>query len=551
VSRYVFKLPDLGEGTVSAEIVAWHVKPGDVVEEEAVIVEVMTDKASVEVPAPVSGRVLATSGAPGDVVAVGAELIVFETDVDAASPPASAPAAAASAASTAARGGASASQRSGGAQSAGGTSASQGSGGAQPAGGAPASRGSGSGGAQPAGAHAGQASASGASAAAGGAATAGPAAGQPAAHAGSATSATGASTAATAAGSGSPAGGSAGRGGGGSVTATSASSAGGARAGGMWTGSAAGAARGHSGNGSGNGHAHAARVATSPAIRRRAHEAGVDLTQLAGSGPNGRILREDFEAFVSSRSGPKLVRSRPAELRSSSEPETEEIKVIGIRRVIAQRMSDAKRNIPHFAYVEEIDVTELESLRRHLNSKLEKGSPSLTYLPFIVSALLRVLREFPQCNALYDSERNVIVRHRSVHMGVATQTPDGLKVPVVRDAQSLGLWDLAAEMRRVTEAARTNKATRDELSGSTITVTSLGKLGGIASTPIINAPEVSIIGINRAVERPMVYNGAITIRRMMNLSSSFDHRFVDGFDAAAMIQALKERIENPATIFID
>ena len=519
MSRYVFKLPDLGEGTVSAEIVAWHVKPGDVVAEEAVIVEVMTDKASVEVPAPVSGRVLSTSGAPGDLVAVGAELIVFETDVDAASPPASAPAAAASAASTAARGGASASQRSGGAQ--------------------------------PAGAHAGQASASGASAAAGGAATAGPAAGQPAAHAGSATSATGASTAATAAGSSSPAGGSAGRGGGGSVTATSASSAGGARAGGMWTGSAAGAARGHSGNGSGNGHAHAARVATSPAIRRRAHEAGVDLTQLAGSGPNGRILREDFEAFVSSRSGPKLVRSRPAELRSSSEPETEEIKVIGIRRVIAQRMSDAKRNIPHFAYVEEIDVTELESLRRHLNSKLEKGSPSLTYLPFIVSALLRVLREFPQCNALYDSERNVIVRHRSVHMGVATQTPDGLKVPVVRDAQSLGLWELAAEMRRVTEAARTNKATRDELSGSTITVTSLGKLGGIASTPIINAPEVSIIGINRAVERPMVYNGAITIRRMMNLSSSFDHRFVDGFDAAAMIQALKERIENPATIFID
>jgi len=520
VSRYVFKLPDLGEGTVSAEIVAWHVKPGDVVEEEAVIVEVMTDKASVEVPAPVSGRVLSTSGAPGDMVAVGAELIVFETDVDAASPSASAPGAAAS--------GVAASRASGGAL------ASQGSGGAQPAG-----------------AYAGQASASGAPAAAeaGGAATTGASAGQPAARAGSATSAAGASTLPTAAstapaaGAASPAGGSAsaGRGGGGSVAT--------ARIGAASVASANAASR--AGNGSANGHAHAGRVATSPAIRRRAHEAGVDLTQLAGSGPNGRILREDFEAFVSSRSGPKLVRSRPAEMRSSNEPETEEIKVIGIRRVIAQRMSDAKRNIPHFAYVEEIDVTELESLRRHLNSKLEKGSPSLTYLPFIVSALVRVLREFPQCNALYDSERNVIVRHRSVHMGVATQTPDGLKVPVVRDAQSLGLWDLAAEMRRVTEAARTNKATRDELSGSTITVTSLGKLGGIASTPIINAPEVSIIGINRAVERPMVYNGAITIRRMMNLSSSFDHRFVDGFDAAAMIQALKERIENPATIFID
>jgi 2-oxoisovalerate dehydrogenase E2 component (dihydrolipoyl transacylase) len=176
---------------------------------------------------------------------------------------------------------------------------------------------------------------------------------------------------------------------------------------------------------------------------------------------------------------------------------------------------------------------------------------ALTYLPFLVSALVRVLRDFPQCNALYDSERGVIVRHRDVHVGVATQTPDGLKVPVVRDAQSLSLWDLAGEMRRVTEAARTNKATRDELSGSTITVTSLGKLGGIASTPIINAPEVSIIGVNRAVERPVVYDGAITVRRMMNLSSSFDHRFVDGHDAAAMIQALKERLEHPATIFID
>jgi 2-oxoisovalerate dehydrogenase E2 component (dihydrolipoyl transacylase) len=316
----------------------------------------------------------------------------------------------------------------------------------------------------------------------------------------------------------------------------------------------------HAGNGAANGHARAhgggdaeraGRIATSPAIRRRAHEAGVDLTQLAGSGPNGRILRQDFEAFVSSRSGPKLVRSRPAELRVPTEPETEEIKVIGIRRVIAQRMSEAKRNIPHFAYVEEFDITELESLRRHLNSKLEPGTAALTYLPFIASALVRVLRDFPQCNALYDSERGVIIRHRSVHVGVATQTPEGLKVPVVRDAQLLGLWGLAAQMRRVTEAARTNKASRDELSGSTITVTSLGKLGGIASTPIINAPEVSIIGINRAVERPMVYEGAITIRRMMNLSSSFDHRFVDGHDAAAMIQALKERIEHPATIFID
>jgi 2-oxoisovalerate dehydrogenase E2 component (dihydrolipoyl transacylase) len=496
VSRYVFKLPDLGEGTVEAEIVAWHVKAGDIVAEEDVIVEVMTEKASVEVPSPVGGRVLSISGAPGDMMPVGSELIVFETDVGAAVAPS-------------------------------GANAGQ-------AGGSPAGVSAGS---RSAGANAGRASSSPAGT------SAGPA------SAGARTSLQGAQAARGS--SSAPAAGTAGAGvvqaAGASGAAASVTKAGDVRGAGA-------TAPTRSGNGAANGHAHAARsarVATSPAIRRRAHEAGVDLNQLAGSGPNGRILREDLEAFVSSRSGPKLVRSRPVELRPSTEPETEEIKVIGIRRVIAQRMSEAKRNIPHFAYVEEIDVTELEALRRHLNSKLEKGEPSLTYLPFIVSALVRVLRDFPQCNALYDSERNVIIRHRSVHIGVATQTPDGLKVPVVHDAQSLGLWDLAAQMRRVTDAARTNKASRDELSGSTITVTSLGKLGGIASTPIINAPEVSIIGINRAVDRPMVHNGAITIRRMMNLSSSFDHRFVDGFDAAAMIQALKERIENPATIFID
>ncbi|HET7756946.1 MAG TPA: dihydrolipoamide acetyltransferase family protein, partial [Steroidobacteraceae bacterium] len=248
------------------------------------------------------------------------------------------------------------------------------------------------------------------------------------------------------------------------------------------------------------------------------------------------------------RSAPKAV---PAARPMARAGATEEIKVIGLRRVIAQRMSEAKRNIPHFAYVEELDVTELEALRRHLNGKLAPGAPALTYLPFLALALVRVLKEFPQCNAHYDAERGVIVRHAAVHLGVATQTPDGLKVPVVRDAQARGLWELAAEMRRVSEAARSNKATREELGGSTITLTSLGKLGGIASTPIINAPEVAIIGVNRALERPVVQAGAIAIRRVMNLSSSFDHRFVDGYDAAAMIQALKECLEHPATIFID
>jgi 2-oxoisovalerate dehydrogenase E2 component (dihydrolipoyl transacylase) len=424
MSRYVFKLPDLGEGTVEAEIVGWRVKPGDTVSEDDVLVEVMTEKAAVEVPSPVSGRVVSTTGAPGDMVPVGAELIVLETEAGAATAPTPVPAAARAAAA--------------------------GNGAAPP-------------------------------------------------------------TAATAASA---------------VTASALRNT---------------------------------RVATSPAIRRRAHEAGIDLRQVAGSGPNGRIVPKDLEAYVARRAQPTPLRStpkavpaaRPSEPRGVPAGATEEIKIIGLRRVIAQRMSEAKRNIPHFAYVEELDVTELESLRRHLNGRLPAGVAPLTYLPFLGVALVRVLRDFPQCNAHYDAQRGVIVRYTAVHLGVATQTPDGLKVPVVHDAQGRTLWELAAEMRRVSEAARTNKAKREELSGSTITITSLGKLGGIASTPIINAPEVAIIGVNRALERPVVVDGAIAIRRTMNLSSSFDHRFVDGYDAAAMIQALKECLEHPATMFME
>jgi len=385
VSRHVFKLPDLGEGTVSAEIVEWRVRPGELVSEDQPLVEVSTDKAVVEVPSPVSGRVVAVTGAPGDAVAVGSELAVFEIDGEVA------------AAAT-----------------------------------APGGR-------------------------------------------------------------------------------------------------------------------IARRVMASPATRRRAREAGVDLATLAGSGPGGRILGADLDAATAAprASGPEVVSARLAEAGIT------EIPVIGIRRVIAQRMSEAKRNAPHFAYVEEVDVTALETLRRHLNTRLPPDLPPLTFLPFVVAALVPVLAEFPQCNAHYDAARNLILRHRAVHVGIATQTPDGLKVPVVWDAGRRRLWDLAAEIRRVTTAARDNRARRDELTGSTITVTSLGKLGGLVSTPILNLPEVAIVGINKAVERPVVIDGNITVRRMMNLSSSFDHRFVDGFDAAAMIQALKARLEHPATLFID
>jgi 2-oxoisovalerate dehydrogenase E2 component (dihydrolipoyl transacylase) len=417
MTRYVFKMPDLGEGTVEAEIVAWHVKVGDHVAEDQVMAEVMTEKAAVEVPAPVTGRVVSLAGGPGDMVRVGAELVVFDTE-------------------------------------------------------------SGEGFAEPTPQPPPVATGEGAKPLA-----------QPAPQPAPAKAEVG---------------------------------------------------------------ARASRVMASPASRRRAREAGIDLAQVQGSGPHGRITRQDMDAALSGAapavSGAPAT-SRPA-MTLAMRTGTEEIKVIGVRRVIANRMTDAKRNIPHFAYVEEVDVTELESLRQHLNSRVPAGSAPLTYLPFLIAALARVLEQYPQCNAWFDTERNTVIRHRAVHAGVATQTPDGLKVPVVRHAEARTLWDLADEIKRVSEAARSGKATKEELTGSTITVTSLGKLGGIVSTPIINAPEMGIIGVNKAIERPVVLNGAITVRRIMNLSTSFDHRFVDGYDAAAMVQALKDMLEHPATIFI-
>jgi len=408
MSRFVFRMPDLGEGTVEAEIVEWKVKVGDHVEEDQVIAEVMTEKAAVEVPSPVTGQVVSLTGQPGDMIAVGSELVVFD-------------------------------------RGAGGAAAA-------PAAAAPAEE-----------------------------AVPVPAAAKPAVIPQKSAPDTGVSS---------------------------------------------------------------GRVMASPATRRRAHEAGIDLSQVAGSGPGGRIVAADLDALLAGG------RSRTTATAAAPRSGTEEIKVIGLRRLIAQRMSESKRSIPHFAYVEEVDVTELESLRQHLNARMARPDDRLTLLPFIVAALARVLEDFPQCNATYDEGRGVIVRHHAIDVGIATQTPDGLKVPVVRHVESLGLGALAAEIRRVSGAARDGKARKEELSGSTITVTSLGKLGGIVSTPVINAPEVAIVGVNKAVDRPVVHNGAIAVRRMMNLSSSFDHRFVDGFDAAAMIQALKDRLEHPATIFI-
>ena len=419
MSEYIFKLPDLGEGTVESEIGEWFVKVGDLVNEEDIVGTMMTDKAAVEVSSPVTGRVVKLAGEPGDMIAVGAALVVFETDA-AATPAAATPAAATPAAAD-----------------------------------APA---------KPAKAEKVEKAAVEAPAA-----PTQPAAAEPT----------------------------------------------------------------------------AGRVITSPAIRRRAKETGIDLTLVPGSGPGGRILRKDFDLYLKAR-------ATGLALTAAAAPSTavKEIKIIGLRRIIAERMQAAKREIPHFSYVEEVDITELEALRKHLNGRRETDR-RLTLLPFLGIALVRALREFPQCNVIHDKERNLLLQHDAVHLGVATQTPDGLKVPVVRHAEIRRLDDLAAEIRRVSDAARDNSAKKDELSGSTITITSLGKLGGIVSTPVINSPEVGIIGVNKAVERPVVFNGQVAVRLMMNLSSSFDHRFVDGYDAAAMIQRIKEFLEHPATLFIE
>lgn len=446
MSEYIFKLPDLGEGTVEAEIVEWHVKPGDAVKEGDVIVDVMTDKANVEVPAPVDGRVLRTSGEPGDIVAVGSELIALEADAPTA-------------------------RRRGGGQQR--QAAAQ-----EPAAEKPAAE-------QPA--------------------TKARAEPKPAPKPAPEPQA-----------------------------APEPDPEPGPEAPAAETADAD------------DDHQTRARVITSPAIRRRAKEAGIDLARVPGSGPRGRILRRDLEAHLAGERPTAAASGGRAPERDAGQ-EYDEQKVVGVRRVIAERMSQSKREIPHFAYVEEVDVTELEALRHHLN---DLHGRRLSVLPFIAVGLIRTLAAFPQCNARFDAEAGVLRRYRPVHLGIAAQTPDGLKVPVVHDAQRLDLWTLAAAIAEVAEAARTGKAGRAMMSGSTITITSLGRMGGIVTTPVINHPEVGIIGVNKVVDRPMVVAGEVRVRTMMNLSSSFDHRFVDGFDAAAMIQHLKSLLEHPATLFL-
>ncbi|QXI20828.1 2-oxo acid dehydrogenase subunit E2 [Pseudomonas iranensis] len=424
MGTHVIKMPDIGEGIAEVELSQWHVKVGDLVVEDQVLADVMTDKAMVDIPSPVHGKVIALGGQPGEVMAVGSVLISIEVEgagnlkeSAAPAPVKEAPVAPKVEAAVESKPAAAAAPR-------------------------PA------------------------------AVCQGP------------------------------------------MVAREADE----------------------------------RPLASPAVRKHALDLGIQLRLVRGSGPAGRVLHEDLEAYLAQGQSNA---SAPVAAAYAQRNDEEQIQVIGMRRKIAQRMQDATQRAAHFSYVEEIDVTAIEELRAHLNEKHGASRGKLTLLPFLVRALVVALRDFPQMNARYDDEAQVITRLGAVHVGVATQSDVGLMVPVVRHAEARSLWDSAAEISRLANAARNGKASRDELSGSTITLTSLGALGGIVSTPVLNLPEVAIVGVNKIVERPMVVKGQVVIRKMMNLSSSFDHRVVDGMDAALFIQAIRGLLEQPATLFVE
>ena len=288
-----------------------------------------------------------------------------------------------------------------------------------------------------------------------------------------------------------------------------------------------------------------ARPLASPAVRQRARESGIDLSTVTGSGPAGRITHGDLESWKAA--GSPVAAAGPARTAQTG---TTEVPVIGLRRKISESMTESYTTIPHFSYFEEVDITHLDELRVHLNSTRSDGQPKLTYLPFIMQALVKALGDNPVCNALFDDDKGVVTRHDAVHLGIATQTDRGLYVPVVKHVEAQDIWQSASEMQRVSKAARDGTAGLDELTGSTFTITSLGRMGGLGATPIINKPEVGILGVHNAVDTPVVRNGQIVVRKMLRLSSSWDHRVVDGWDGAMLVQRLKALLENPATIFM-
>ncbi len=426
---HVIKMPDLGEGIAEVEVVEWRVKPGDAVVEDQVLADVMTDKATVEIPSPVHGTVTSLGCEIGQALSVGAALITLEVEGEGnaatmKAPPASRQQAAAAAPAPAPKP-------------------------------APA-----------------------------------PEPVQKAAPA--------------------PA-----------PVATTVVSL----------------------------RPQGEKPLAAPAVRQRAWDLGVELQFVHGSGPAGRITHSDLDAFVAR--GPARASGGGADERYAQRDGEHAVPVIGLRRKIAEKMQDAKRRIPHFSYVEEIDVTEVEALRTQLNARWGKERGKLTLLPLLMRAVVLAVRQYPQVNARFDDEAGVVTRYDAVHIGIATQTEPGLMVPVVRNAEARDPWSGAAEVLRLAEAARAGKALREELSGSTITITSLGALGGIVTTPVINSPEVAIVGVNRMVERPMIRDGLVVARKMMNLSSSFDHRVVDGMVAAQFVQAIRGYLECPATLFVE
>lgn len=423
MSIHIINMPDIGEGIAEVELTAWRVKPGERVVEDQILADVMTDKATVEIPSPVVGQVVSLGCEAGQVLPVGGELIRLEV------------------AETAHAG--------------------------VPVTALPQT-------------------------------TATPMPVAPSAQEASPTKAV--------------------------MPAQSASPV---QA--IWQGVNA--------------------LTASPAVRRRAHQLGIALQAVPSSGTDGRITHEDLDAYVtggSSLPATSVVGSRYAERHGE-----EAIPVIGLRRKIAQKMQEAKRRIPHFTYVEECDVTEIEALRAHLNTRWGGERGHLTLLPLLMRAMVLALRAYPQCNARFDDDAGVVTRYGAVHIGIATQTAAGLMVPVVHHAEARDPWSNAAEITRLAEAARAGRAVRTELSGSTITITSLGALGGLVSTPVINHPEVAIVGVNRIVERPVMRDHIMVARKMMNLSSSFDHRVVDGLDAAEFVQSLRAYLESPATLFVE
>lgn len=464
MGTHIIKMPDIGEGIAEVELVEWHVQPGDSVVEDQLLADVMTDKATVQVPSPVHGKVLALGGQVGEVMAVGSELIRLEVEGEgnagkASSARAPGPAeasgvgsssASAVAADDAARIEMAAADDSGIERA------------ASPDGGSDAD-----------------------------ARNRRPDADEAA----------------------KPAGGS-----GPSVAASPARSQGG-------------------------------KPLASPAVRKRAWDLGIELQYVPATGDAGQITHADLDAYAARV--PAAAAGADRAIAHARRDDERQVPVIGLRRKISEKMQESKRRIPHFAYVEEIDVTELETLRARLNAQWGPERGKLTILPLLARAMVLALRDFPQINARYDDQAGMVTQYGAVHLGVAAQTDAGLMVPVLRHAETLDLWACAAEVARLAEAARDGSATRDELSGSTITLTSLGALGGIVSTPVINHPEVAIVGVNRIVERPMVVGGAIVARKMMNLSSSFDHRVVDGMHAAQFIQRIRGLLECPALLFVE